>query len=119
MVRRRTYKGQAQRHIDAAVEVYCLERDQRLIMIHAERRIVVATRLGVEHRVRRQGAAYLDAGFPQRGDGRLDDVDFLMAERAGLASVRIEPSDRQDGSRQTEVAAQGRVSDAGGLDNRR
>ena len=39
-------EGKAQAHIDAAVEVQRLHRDQRLVVIHAEDRVIKRARLG-------------------------------------------------------------------------
>ena len=99
--------GRPKRDVDAAVEIDRLDRDQRLVVIHAQRRVVAAPRRGVEHRVGGERPARVDAGGAQRGDRRRDDVDVLAAERAGLAGMRVEPGDRDDrrGDRRNRGAA--------------
>ena len=54
-------EGQAEGDVDAAVEIDGLERDQRLVVIHAQRRVVTLARLGMEQRVGGEGAAGGDA----------------------------------------------------------
>ena len=48
MVGRGSNKGQPQAHIDAAMKIQGLHRNQRLIMIHTENGIVGGAGLGVE-----------------------------------------------------------------------
>jgi len=83
VIGRSAHEGQSQGHIDAAMEVDRLDRDQRLVVIHAQRRIVVPPRLGVKHRVRRQRTARIDSRCSHLRDGRRDDVD-LLATTANL-----------------------------------
>ena len=54
-----------------------------------------------EHRVGRERALDVDACASRRFDGGRDDVDFLAAEVAAVAGVRIEPGDRD--ARRCEV----------------
>ena len=42
---------QAERDVDAIVEVQRLQRDQRLVVVHAQRRVVARARRGLEHGV--------------------------------------------------------------------
>src|SRR3546814_4704265 len=51
MVGRGAHDRQAQRDVDAVVEVQRLDRDQRLVVIHAQRRVIGLARAGVEHAV--------------------------------------------------------------------
>ena len=90
--------------LTAAVEIERLDRDQRLVVIHAQRRVIAAPRLGVEHRVGGERAARVDAGGAQLGDRRRDDLDILAAERAGFAGMRVEPGDRDDRRGDAEIA---------------
>ncbi len=86
-----------------------LDRDQRLIMIHAERGIIGLARLGVKHRVSRQRTADVDSCSPQLGDCRLDDLDLLAPETARLACMRIKPGDGENRSGYTEILPQARL----------
>ena len=101
------------------MEVDGLDRDQRLVVVHAQRRIVGAARLGMEHRIGRQRAARIDPGLAQFGDSRLDYLDLLTAEAAGLARVRIEPGDRKDRRSETEIPAQRPLRNASSVDDGR
>src|SRR5947207_14914082 len=53
----------------------------------------------------------------QFSHSRLDDLDLLAAEAAGLPGVRIEPGDREDRRAGTKIAAQRRVRDTSGVDD--
>jgi hypothetical protein len=108
---------QPERHIDRAVEIERLHRDQRLVVIHAQRGIVIPPRRGVEHRVGGEGAARIDAGSAQLGDRRSDDLDVLAAERAGFSGMRVEPGDREHRPGDTEIADQRSMSYPPGVDD--
>ena len=70
------------------LEVERLQRDQRLVVVHAEHGVVARARRGMEQRVGRQRAARVDALAPQLRDRRRDDLDLLAAERAAFAGMR-------------------------------
>ena len=61
VVGRGAHEGQPERHVDGMIERERLDRDQRLIVIHRERRVVAAPRGGVKHRVGRKRPARVDA----------------------------------------------------------
>ena len=61
VVGRGAHERQAERHVDRVVEGQRLDRDQRLVVIHAERRVVGRARRCVEHGVGRQRPARVDA----------------------------------------------------------
>lgn len=50
------YEGQAERDVYPAVEIQGLERDQRLIVIHAKCRVIAGARFGMKQGIGRQGA---------------------------------------------------------------
>ena len=54
VIGRGAHEGQAERDVDRLVEGDRLDRDQRLIVIHGERRVVASPRPRVEHGVRGQ-----------------------------------------------------------------
>ena len=83
-------EGQAQADIDAAVEVQRLHRDQRLVVIHAEDRVIGGARLGMEGRIGGERAQHAEALLLQGCECRADDVDFLAAHGAVLARMGIE-----------------------------
>jgi hypothetical protein len=95
VVRRGPHERQAQRDIDAAGEVHRLDRDQRLVVIHAEDRIVGGARRGMEQRVGGRGPPRIDAVALQHLDRRRDHAAFLVAHRALLAGVGIEGRHRE------------------------
>src|SRR6516162_6671444 len=101
------------------MEVDRLDRDQCLIMIHAERRIVRSARLGMKHRVSRYWAARLYPCGAQLGHGRLDDFDLFAPQTAAFAGMRVEPGDGEGRSRDSKVPPQRRVGDAPRMNNRR
>ena len=61
VIRRGADERQAERDVDGVVERQRLDRDQRLIVIHAERAVVGLARGRVEHRVGGQRPARVDA----------------------------------------------------------
>ena len=105
-------EGQAERDVDAAREVDGLDRDQRLVVIHAERRIVGRARGRMKQRVGRRGAAHLDAVRAQSLDGRCDHAAFLVAHGALLAGMRIECGDGKARARDAEQRLQAGRGDA-------
>ncbi len=95
---------QAERNVDRVLEVKRLDRDQRLVVVHAKRSIVGRTRTGVEHRVGGVRARDPPPFGCERGNGRLDDLDFLAPELPAFARVRIEARDREAGLGDSEIA---------------
>ena len=118
MVRRRADEGQPQGDVDAAREIDGLERDQGLVVIHAQRGVIARARGGVEQAVGRRRAGDRDAlGLQCRDRGR-DDLGLLAAERAALPGVRIEPGHRQARRRDAEIGGQRRRGHAPGVNDR-
>ena len=97
---------QAERDVDAILEMQGLHRDQRLVVVHAKRGIVVGPRRRMEQGVGGVGSGHPPALRSQRGDRRLDDLDFLAAERAAFTGVRIEPGDGEARVGDAEIALQ-------------
>jgi hypothetical protein len=112
-------KRQPQRHVDRAVEIECLRRDQRLVVIHAECRVIAPPRRGMEHRVRRERSRRVDAVAAQFGDGRGDDVAVLLPEAAALAGMRVEAGDRYPRPGDPEIALQRVMRHPPGRDDHR
>ena len=119
VVGRSADKRQPQRHVYRAVEIERLDRDQRLIVVHAQRRVVSAARGGVKHRVGGERPSGIDACRAQFGYRRRDDLDVLASEPAGLPGMRIEPGDRDNRRSNRKITPQRRVDDASGMDDRR
>ena len=94
-----------------------LDRDQRLIVIHAQRHVVVRARGGMEHAVGRQRAGCLDALCAQAHDRRCNDRQVLVAERPVFASMRIKPGDRQPRLRDREPTPQVARGNPPGVDD--
>src|SRR5262249_37434176 len=95
VVRRRAHEGQAERYVDGLIEVERLDRNERLVVIHAKRRIVSFAGARVKHCVGRKRAARLDPQGAQLLDGWRNDAEILISERAVLAGVGIQARDRQ------------------------
>ena len=85
VVGRGAHEGQAQRHVDRAVEGQRLDRDQRLVMGHGDADVVAGAGGGVEQRVGRvrAGDGETLVAQPQQRGG--DDLDLLAADVAALA----------------------------------
>ena len=118
MIGRCPHEGQSERDVHPAMEVDRLDRNQRLIVIHAERRIIGLARVRVKHRVGGQRTAYVDPRSPQLLDGRFDDLDLLPTEAARLACVWIEPGDRKYWTVDAEVMALRGFGYAAGVNDR-
>ena len=99
-------EGQAERDVDRLVEGERLGRDQRLVVIHAERHVVAGAR-------RRDGTC-VSAGSGPNGVDALgaasastagaDDPLVLAAHRAAFAGMRVEPGDREPRLADAEAA---------------
>lgn len=86
---------QAQGDIDALVELQRFQRDQGLVVIHAQGRIIARACPRREQRVARDGAESGDPLGLQGGDGRGDDAGFLIPELAAFARVRVKCRNRE------------------------
>ena len=73
VIGRGAHERQAERDVDGVVEGQRLDRDQRLVVIHAERGVVGLARRLVEHGVGGQRPARIDAVGDQPLDRRLHD----------------------------------------------
>ena len=95
VIRRGAHEGQAERDIDGVIEGERLDRDQRLIVIHAQCRVVARARLGMKHGIRRQRPPGVDALGDQPRHRRRNDAAVLFAQRAVFAGMRIKSGDRE------------------------
>ena len=86
---------QAERDVDRILEVERLDRDQRLVVIHAQRRIVIGARAVVEHRVGRVRPGHSPTLRRESGDRRSDDFELFPAELPTFTSVGVEPGHRE------------------------
>ena len=97
MVGAGAHKRQAERDVHPLVKGVELERDEPLVVIHAEHAIEFPFGGAKEQRVRRNRPGERGAPAPllrQTANGRGDDFDFFAAHRAGFACVGIEPRHR-------------------------
>ena len=117
VIGRGAHERQAERDVDRVIERQRLDRDQRLVVIHRERRVVALARRLMEHRVGRQRAARVDALGHEPLDRGPHDRQVLLAERAFLARMRIEAGDGEARMRDAEAVAQIARHDAAGLDD--
>ena len=88
----RADKWQAKRDIYSFVEGMEFERDEALIVIHAQHSVELAFDGAVENGIRRKRALEIAVAL-QVCDGRHDDFYFLEAEIAVFASMGIETGD--------------------------
>ncbi len=106
MIGRGADNRQAEGHVHPFVEMQCLERDQRLVVIHAQGRVVAGASFGVEHGVGGHRSGHLPALGTKRVDRRLDQLDLLAAERAAFAGMGIERRHREARLGDPEIALQ-------------
>ena len=117
MIRRGANERQTQRDVDGVVECQRLDRDQRLVVIHADRAVVGFARGFVEHGVGGQRPPDFDAFAAQDFDRRRHDGLVLGAERAVFAGMRIEARYRDARPGDAEVGFEFRGHDARGGDD--
>ncbi len=115
VVGRGAHERQAERDVDRMIEGERLDRDQRLVVIHRERRVVGRARGRVEHAYRPAAARARRCPRAREPlDRRRDHRPILLAERAVLAGMRIEAGDRKPRARDAEALAQVARDDAAG-----
>src|SRR5690606_12171735 len=106
MVGRGAHEGEADRDVDATVEVYCLEGDQGLVVIHAECGVVASASLGMKERIGSMWPPGVDSALPEVCYRRRDLVDLFPTHGAVLAGMRIEAGDHDARLRDTEIVLQ-------------
>ncbi len=108
---------QSQGNIDPALDIEGLERDQALVVVHADGGIVGRPRRLVEQGIGRVRAGGVDAGLPQRGDRGCDNRILLAAQCTGLAGMGVEAGKGEPRCGDPEIPAQRLGRDPpGGLD---
>ncbi len=112
MIRRGADEGQAEGDVDAAVEGQRLDRNQRLVVIHADRGVIGFPRLGVKHRIGGKGPAGDETPRGQAENRRRDNVDVFPAQGSVFAGVRVEAGKGQPWLGYAEIPAQ-RLPDDG------
>ena len=117
MIRRRTHERQAEGHVDAAVEGERLDRDQRLVVVHRDDRIVGLARLGVEQGIGGMRSRDRQPFRQKRRDCRTDDGLVLAPDRACFARVRIETGHRDAWLLDAEILDQPGMHDAHGFED--
>ena len=90
VVRRSPDEGQAERDIDPFVKGDGLDRDECLIVIHRNRRVIACAGAGVEHRVGGKGAGEGQALGLELRDERRDHVELFMPHYAAFARMGVE-----------------------------
>ena len=118
MIRRGPHEWQTERDIDGVIEGKRLDRDQRLIVVHAQSGIVARARVVVEQRVGGQRPADIDAVGLEPRDGGRNDRAVLFAERTFFAGVGIEPGYGEPRPWNAEPAGKIARYDAPGLDHK-
>ena len=118
MVGRGADEGKTERDVDAAVEVERLQGNERLVVIHAEGRVIAPPRRRVEQRVGRERPERVDALLAQQPDRRLDRLDLLAPHGSAFAGMRIEARDGNARLRNAEIAAKRRRRNAADGDDR-
>ncbi len=94
-----------------------LERDERLVVVHADDGVIVSRRGVIKKGVRRKRARDAQALCACLFQCRSDERFLFAAKKALLARVGIERRDGDSRLRQAEVLLQGAVGDANGRGN--
>src|SRR5262249_5027369 len=106
---------QPQRDVHGVIEGQSLDRDERLVVIHGECYVVAGACSLMEQRVCWQWAARINALSLEALDCGTHQRQILIAERAVLAGMRIEPGNRKARARNAEALAQIACGDSSGL----
>ena len=117
VIGRGAHERKAERDIDGVIESKRLDRDQRLVVIHAQGGIVGRARPFVEQRIGRQRTPGIDAVGNEPRNGRGNDGAVLLAERAVLAGVGVEPGDGEPRARNAKPHGKIARHDASGFDH--
>ena len=115
MIGRRADKRQAQRYIHAAGKIQRLDRDQGLVVIHADSGIIARACGGVEHRVGGQWAGQIQPLGPQSVQHRGDHFDLLGPHRPAFARMRVQTRNGNARTGNAEIPAQGGMGDQDGV----
>ena len=83
------------RVVDSVIEGECLDRDERLVVIHAQRRIVGGARPLVEQRIGGKRTSCIDPLRDELRDSRRYDRAIFLAERTRFAGMRVEPGNHK------------------------
>lgn len=115
MVRAGPWKWQAQRDIHPFIEGVELERDQTLVMIHAQNAVELALYDAIKKCIRRMRARNLRRtiqGEAKRFNCRRDDIDLFSAQIPILTGVRVQtgncntrPTDAANGKERGQEAS--------------
>src|SRR6476620_1452498 len=76
------YDWEAQRDVHRILEVKRLDRNQRLVVVHAKRRVIVCPRALMEHGVGGMGPGHSPSFRSKGGNRRFDDFELLAPELA-------------------------------------
>ena len=117
MVRRGAYEREAESNVDGVIEGQRLDRDQRLVVIHAQGRIIGGARPFVEQRVGGKRTFCIDPLRDEPRDSRRHDRAILLAERTGFAGMRVEPGNHKPRMRKLETRGKIACNNAPGFDH--
>ncbi len=107
MIGRGAQERQAERHVHGVIEVEQLHRDEALVVIERDHRVVLALAGVAEDDVGDRGPAEDGAIAGERAcacDRGLDQARFFVAEMSAFAGVRVEPGDGDARTRDAEAA---------------
>src|SRR5436309_16005964 len=86
-----------------------LERNQPLVMIHADHGVIVPARGLMKETIRRKRPVRLHTSFLRRFHRRCDNLFFFVPENAFFSAVGIQSSHRDPWAREAEKVAQALV----------
>ena len=102
MVHTRAKKRQAEGQTDGAVEIQRFRGNVPLVVVKRDHSVEMTLLRQVKNGVGRDRSGDVEAPGPQILHGRCDFLDFLAAEHAPLAAVRIQRRHCNSGFRETE-----------------
>ena len=112
MIGARPHDWEAKRDIDPLVEIERFQWDQRLVVIHGQRRVVGLPGTRRKQRIGGMRASDRNSSIAKQGHRRFDNVQLLGSELAAFASMRIEPANGDARIGDAEVSGQSIGNDA-------
>jgi hypothetical protein len=103
VVHRGPHNRQAEGDIDSVIKMQELERDQPLVVVHADDSIVAALGGKPEKGVSTVRTTGIDPFVPSCLDGRDNELCLFIAEQTAFSGMRVEGKDRQAWRYETEL----------------
>ena len=119
MIGGRAYKRKTQGHIHTLIKIKRFDRDQGLIVVHADGHVIGCARACMKHRIGGQGAAQVKPLGAQILQNGRDDAGFLISHAPFFAGVWVQARNRDTRGVNFKLVAQCGMCNANGLFQKR